>query len=212
MFPKKGIIVLVMGSQSNDHRRSDGCLLSPVQNRLLALLYGQPTRRFQGAELIRHVNSGTGATHRQLQQLTAAGLLTVTPVGNQKYYQANRASPIFHELHSIVLKTIGLAQPLREALAPIEDRVLAAFVYGSLAAGTERAESDVDLMVISDSLDYAAAFELLQPVEQILARKINPTVMRPDDWARKRDTSDSFASRVAVGPKIWVTGDEAALA
>lgn len=187
-------------------------LLSPVQRRLLALVYGQPDRRFQGAELIRLTGSGTGATHRQLQQLTSAGLLTVTPMGNQKYYQANRASPIFGELHSIVLKTIGLAQPLREALEPVAPEVRAAFVYGSIAASTQRAESDVDLMVISESLAYADVFALLQPAESILSRPINPTVMRPAEWKTKRKTRDSFTSRIASGPKIWVIGDDSALA
>lgn len=200
-----------MGIKQSYQTGSNPGLLSPVQRRLLGLVYGQPERRFQGAELIRLAESGTGATHRQLQQMTSSGLFTVTPVGNQKYYQANRASPIFGELHSIVLKTIGLAQPLRDALSPAADRVKAAFVYGSIAAGTQRAESDIDLMVISDSLDYASVFELLQPVEQLLARKINPTVMRPDDWERKRDMSDSFASRVATGPKIWVIGDDSTI-
>lgn len=200
-----------MGIRSTHQTGSNPGLLSPVQRRLLGLVYGQPDRRFQGAELIRLAGSGTGATHRQLQQLTASGLFAVTPVGNQKYYQANRASPIFSELHSIVLKTIGLAQPLRDALLKVADQIQAAFVYGSIAAGNERAESDVDVMVISDTLNYAEVFELLQSVEQTLARKINPTVMRPDDWARKRALSDSFASRIAAGPKIWVIGDDSTI-
>src|SRR5438105_9537546 len=92
-------------------------LFSPVQQRVLALLYGQPQRRFQSAELIRLAKGGTGGVHRVLTRLANAGLVTVTPAGNQKFYQANRESPVFAELHGLVVKTVGLAAPLRKALS-----------------------------------------------------------------------------------------------
>lgn len=211
-IPVMGMIIPTMGIKSSPKATAIEPLFSPVQRALLAVLYGQPDRRVHGAELIRAAGSGVGATHRQLKQLTAAGLLRMVPIGNQKFYQANSDSPIFEELHSIVLKTIGLAQPLRTALAPIKSRVRAAFVYGSIAAGTERAESDIDLMVISDTLDYSEVFRAMQNLEGDLGRKINPTVITPADWGRKRSAADSFASRVASGPKIWVIGDEDAIA
>ncbi len=209
--PSLGIIIPNMGIPDGVGHSPLEALLTPVQARLLGLVFSQPQRRFQGSELIREAGSGVGGTHRQLKRLTEAGLFTLVPMGSQKFYQANRKSPIFGELHSLILKTVGLAQPLRDALSPVADRVKAAFVYGSIAAGNARAESDVDLMVISDNLDYASVFELLQPVEQLLARKINPTVMPSVDWTRKREMPDSFASRIATGPKIWVIGDDAAI-
>jgi len=187
-------------------------LLSPVQARLLSLIYGQPDRSFQSAELIRLAGSGTGAVHRQLKQMTAAGLFTETAIGNQKHYQANRQSPIFSELHSIVLKTVGLAQPLGEALAPLRDRANFAFVFGSVAKGSERPGSDVDLMIVSETLDYPQVYEALQPVETILSRRINPTVLTLADWREKRRSPDSFISRVITEPKVWVIGDEGDLA
>ena len=88
-------------------------LFTPVQRRVLALLFGQPQRRFQSAELIRLARSGTGATHRQLQRLASSGLVLVTKEGNQKYYQANRESPIFPELHGLILKTVGIVEPIQ---------------------------------------------------------------------------------------------------
>jgi predicted transcriptional regulator len=93
-------------------------LFSPVQQRVLALLFGQPGRSFLGAEVIALAGSGTGAVHRQLIRLADSGLVMVTRVGNQKHYQANRDSPVFSELHGLVVKTVGLAGPLQEALAP----------------------------------------------------------------------------------------------
>ena len=185
-----------------------GNLFTAVQARLIGLLFGQPDRRYQSAELIRLAASGTGAAHRQLQQMTAAGLLSVTKVGNQKFYQANHVSPIFEELHSIALKTVGLAGPLRNALEPFTGRIHAAFVYGSVARGTEQASSDIDLMVLSDTVSYAELFESLQEVERLLARPVNPTVMSSVDWQRKRTDLESFASRVAQGPKLFIVGAE----
>lgn len=88
-----------------------GALFTPVQQRVLGLVFGQPERRFQSAELIRLAGSGTGAVHRQLQRLAAAGLVTVTRDGNQKYYQARKDSPIYPELHGLAIKTAESSQP-----------------------------------------------------------------------------------------------------
>jgi hypothetical protein len=79
-------------------------LFTPVQQRVLGLLFGQPSRRFQSAELIQLAESGTGAEHRQLQCLADSGLVTATRVGNQKHYQANPESPIFAELRGLIVK------------------------------------------------------------------------------------------------------------
>ncbi len=184
-------------------------LFSPVQARLLGILFSAPDRQFQGNELIRLAAAGTGATHRQLQRFSAAGLLTVNTIGSQKFYQANRGSPIFQELRSIVLKTVGLGEPLRRALEPLRAEVLAAFVFGSMAQGTGTDKSDIDLMVLSDSLDYSQIFDALQNVEPTLGRRINPTIMSSEQWNEKRGDPNSFVSRVARGPRIWVTGDDA---
>lgn len=189
-----------------------GALFTPVQQRILGLLFGQPERRFQSGEIIRLAASGTGAVHRQLQKLAVAGLVRTSRDGNQKYYQAERDSPIFAELHGLVVKTVGVVDPLREALAPLADRIHAAFVYGSVAKRSERAASDLDLLVISDRLTYADLYDALQDAEKVLARPINPTVMKRAEWNKKRALPDSFARRVAGQPKLFVIGSDDALA
>lgn len=181
-------------------------LFSSVDQRLLALLFGQPDRSFQSSELVRLARTGNGATQRVLARLTHAGLITMTGIGNQKHYQANRKSPVFAELHGLVVKTVGLIEPLRAVLQPLASRMRAAFVYGSIAKGTDRARSDVDLLVISDHLDHGDLFTALQPVEAILARQVNPTVFGHEEWAARRADEDSFASRVARGPRLFVIG------
>ncbi|HPA95271.1 MAG: nucleotidyltransferase domain-containing protein [Thermoanaerobaculia bacterium] len=182
-----------------------GALFTPVQQVVLGLLFGQPDRRFQSGELIRLADSGTGAVHRVLTRLAGAGLVSVERVGNQKYYQANRASPVFAELHGLILKTSGLLGPLRAALAPLAGRIHAAFVYGSVAKGTDRAASDIDLMVIADEIDYAELFEALQPVETVLARTVSPNLMTLPEWRRKQKQA-GFVARIAGEPRLFVLG------
>lgn len=186
-------------------------LFTPVQGRVLALLFGQPDRRFRTGELIHLAGSGTGAVHRQLQRLAEAGLVTVTQEGNQKLYQARRESPVFAEIHGLVVKTVGLVEPLRAALSPLADRIRAAFVFGSVAQGVDRADSDIDLLVLSSSLAYADLYGALQEAERVLAREVNPTLLRPAEWRRGRTEKGSFVARVAAGPKLFVLGDEDAL-
>ncbi len=95
------MIVPEMGSAPKPRSGLADALLTPVQQRVLGVLFGQPDRTYQSAELIRLARSGTGAVHRQLSRLEAAGLLTATRVGNQKHYQARRDSPVFAELHGL---------------------------------------------------------------------------------------------------------------
>jgi predicted nucleotidyltransferase len=183
-------------------------LFTPVQQRVLGLLFGQPGRRFQSVELIRMADSGTGATHRLLKRLADSGLVRASVEGRQKYYQANAESPVFDELVGLVRKTVGLAEPLREALAPIADRINAAFVYGSVAAGEDRAGSDIDVMVIAENLDYPTLFEALQAVERQLGRPVNPNLMTLKEWRRKQAETDSFAARLRNRPRLFVVGSE----
>src|SRR6185436_10782044 len=145
LLPKSGTILPDMGTELAPRTRLADALFSPVQQRVLALLFGQPERSFRSTEVIALAGSGTGAAHRQLVRLADSGLVTATRVGNQKHYQANRDSPIFSELHGLVVKTMGLVGPLEEALAPFRERIQVAFVYGSIAKGTDTAQSDIDL-------------------------------------------------------------------
>lgn len=211
LLPKLGMILPNMGKKTASGGLADA-LFSRVQQRVLGLLFGQPNRRFQSGELIRLAGSGTGATHRVLTRLADAGLVTVTRSGNQKHYQANRESPVFHELHGLIVKTVGLVEPLRQALARKAGEIHAAFVYGSVAKGTDKAGSDIDVMIISDELSYADLYEALQSAEAVLARAVNPNVMSRSAWRAKRAEAGSFATRIAGGPRLFVIGSDDDLA
>jgi predicted nucleotidyltransferase len=196
-LPKKGINISNMGINDLPTTGLADALFSRVQQRVLGLLFGQPGRSFFATELIRLAGCGTGAVQRELARLAASGLVSVTRVGNQKHYCANNDSPIFNELHSLVVKTVGLAGPLREALAPFSGRIRAAFVYGSVAKGTDTAKSDIDLMVLADDLAYADLYEALQAVEAAVHRPVNPNLMTPAEWQRKWAEGNPFVVKVA---------------
>lgn len=186
-------------------------LFSATQQRVLAFLFGQPERSFFATELIKLTGGGSGAVQRELARLADSGLVTVTRLGTQKHYQANPKSPIFAELCAISQKTVGLAEPLREALAPLAERITAAFVFGSVAKRSDTASSDIDVLVLSDHVDYADVFEALQSAEAKLGRTVNPTVQSPADWRRKRKAGVAFVVRVSAQPKLFLIGSEEAL-
>jgi predicted nucleotidyltransferase len=208
-IPISGMIVPEMGRTPAKRRGGlADALFSPVQQRVLGLLFGQPERRFQSAELIRLAKGGVGAVHRQVARLEETGLVTATRTGNQKHYQARRDSPVFEELHRLVVKTVGVVEPLRQALEAQASTIQAAFVYGSVAKGTDKLRSDIDLMILSDSVSYADVFESLQAAESLLGRAINPTLMTIAQWRTKRARPGSFVGKVAIQPRVFVIGSD----
>lgn len=178
------------------------------RQRVLAVLFGNPGRSFYANEVIALAQSGTGAVQRELAALSEAGLLTVTRQGNQKHYQANADAPVFAELRGLVLKTMGLADVLRLALAPLAPQIDLAFVYGSVAKQQDTAHSDIDVMIVSASLGYADVFGALEGAATTLGRKVNPTLYAPAEIAKRISQDNAFVTRVLQQPKIWLIGNE----
>jgi predicted nucleotidyltransferase len=187
-------------------------LFSTTQQRVLGLLFGQPSRSFYATELIALTGAGSGAVQRELVRLEQSGLATVRRLGAQKHYQANPDSPLFAELCSIMRKTVAIAEPLREVLAPLAPRIVAAFVYGSVAKSADTASSDVDLIIISDGVTYADAFAALEPISTRLGRQVNPTVYTRRELAKRIKDRNAFMIRVLAQPKVWLIGTEDDLA
>jgi len=181
-------------------------LFSSTQRKILGLLYGKPEQSFYANEISRHAQVGKGSLMRELDSLQRAGILTLSRQGNQTHYQANPACPIFAELQGIVRKTFGIAEPLRAALAPLIPQLTWAFVYGSIAKGSDHAGSDIDLMLIGENLSYADVMEQLLPVEEHLGRTINPTLYTLADWQAKKAADNSFVQRVEQQGKIELVG------
>ncbi len=199
------MIVPILGTRT---RGLADALFTKTQQRVLAVLFGNPQANFHAQDVIRQARVGTGAAQRELVRLEESGLVTSARIGRQKHYQANPHSPLFKELTSIVEKTVGLAEPLRRALRPLAPKIRAAFVYGSVAKQSDRATSDVDLMVIADDLAYGEVFGALERASRSLGRPVNPTVLTPNDFKRKLHEGTSFVSRLQRSRKIWIIGSD----
>jgi predicted nucleotidyltransferase len=202
------ILGMAKGASRQGRKSLADALFTKTQQRVLGVLFGQPDRSVYASELIRMAGTGSGAAQRELARLEDSGLVVSRRVGHQKHYQANPEAPLFGELRSIVLKTIGLAEPLRTALKPLSTSIRAAFVYGSVARATDRAASDIDLMLVSDTLSYAEVFGALERAARQLGRPVNPTVYTAAEFARRTRGENAFLTRVLDQPKIWIIGGE----
>lgn len=183
-------------------------MFTTTQQKVLGLLFGAPDRSFYTNEIVRWAGIGTGAVQRELKRLSDVGLLDVSCIGNQKHYRANTASPLFHELRSIVIKTFGLADLLLARLLATKRNIDVAFIYGSVAKGTDTAQSDVDLMIVGRDLSYADLTTELSDAEASLGRKVNPTIYTPQELRRKLRRQNAFLRKVMEQPKIFLIGSE----
>ena len=179
-------------------------LFTTTQQRLLALLFGQPSRSYFATELIGLTGSGSGAVQRELKRLTSSELVNVSLVGKRKNYRANHQSPVFEELRRLVVKTVAVLQPVRQALEPLADRVSLALVYGSVASGTDTASSDIDLLIVADDLTLEDVYSALIPVEAELDRRIHPTLYASREFAERKSARNPFLANVLGGDHVIV--------
>ena len=181
-------------------------LFTSTQQRVLALLFGQPDREFYVTEIIALAGSGRGAVQRELARLAGSGLAAVSRVGNRKHYRANPESPLFDEICGIVRKTIGLEEAVGDALEPLADRLVLALLFGSVARGTETAASDIDLLLVSDDLTLEAVYAAVAGVEDLLGRRVNPTVYTSAEFEERRRARAGFLTRTLQRPHIVLIG------
>jgi len=190
------------------HTNPTEALFGGYHRRILALLLMHPDQSYHVREIARMTEVPAGSLHRELKLFSESGILLREPAGNQVRYRANRECPIFPELAGILRKTVGLADVLREALAPLTKCIQAAFVYGSIAKGTATAGSDVDVMIISDDITYPDVMQVLTKVEGKIGRTINPTVYGSAEWRRKAAEHGGFLQRVMEQPRIYLIGTD----
>ena len=183
-------------------------LFGTVRQRVLGLLFGNPDRSYYARELIHLAGSGSGAVQRELATLTAAGLISMTRIGNQTHYRADSASPVFDELRRLVLKTSGLVDVLRTALAPLAGEIRCAFVFGSVAKQRDSTSSDVDLLILTDRLGYPELFTQLESATKTLGRPTNPTVYTTDEFSKRVRAKHAFLKKILIQPKLWIIGND----
>ncbi len=163
-------------------------------------------KQWYGRELAQTTGMSHSTINTELKGLTAAGILVQERSGNRTYYKANPQSPLFPELRMLLIKTAGIADVLREALEPIRDKVRVAFIYGSIARGEERADSDVDLMVIGD-ISFGEVVDCIYDTQKTLRREVNPSVFPVGEYKEKLAEGHHFITEVAEGMKLFLVGD-----
>jgi predicted nucleotidyltransferase len=181
-------------------------LFGSTRRRVLGWLLGHPDEAYYLRELVRHVGGAVGAVQRELELLTASGLVHREVRGKQVYFQANQKAAIFPELQGLFAKTAGLVDILREALIPLAS-VHAAFVFGSAARGELHASSDIDLLVVGET-SFGDVITAIQPAEKRLGRDVNPTVYSAEEFRAKVESKHHFLTTVLSEPKMFVLGGE----
>jgi predicted nucleotidyltransferase len=185
-------------------------LFGKTQRAVLALLFGQPERAFYLREIVAAAGTGASQVQKELDNLTRAGLVVREPRGNQVWFRANPTSPVFAELKSLVAKTFGIADVVREALQPFSKKIIAAFIYGSIARGEHDAASDIDLLVVGDIAPSRLAPAQLE-LGRTLGRRVSLVLYDTAELGRHLASREHFVGTVMAQPKIWLYGSEEAL-
>lgn len=201
-----------MGTEAKLPSNSVGAaLFGETRQAVLRTLFGNSGKRFYLRQIIRSVGLGSGTVQRELAGLTGAGIVTRTIEGVQNYYQANRECPVFDELRGLIRKTFGVADILQAALQPLGESVRLAFLYGSVAGGTETAASDIDILIVGDHIALDDVVPAFAGSQRELGREINPSVYRTEEFCRRLAEGQHFLSSVIAGPKIFLIGDDGEL-
>lgn len=185
-------------------------LFGRTRGAILALLYGHTDESFYTRQIAREVNASVGAIQRELETLAKIGIIKRSSVGNQVFYQVNKEAPVFAEMRGLVHKTVGAFVILRNALEPLANQIVAAFVYGSVARQQETAQSDIDVMIVGKVI-LEDVLSHLSGIETTLGRAINPTVYSVSEFRSKVASGNHFLNAVLKGEKVFLLGDESEL-
>jgi predicted nucleotidyltransferase len=157
-------------------------------------------------EIERRSGFTTGTVQQELKKLFSLDLIQKRKDGNRVYYQARKEHPIYPEIHRLVIKTNGMADLFREALHK-EPQIKIAFVFGSVASDNEKAASDVDLMIIGKT-SLRKLSQLLMDLSEKIGREINPHVLSPEEFLKRKKAKEHFLTQVLESSKIFILGNE----
>lgn len=186
-------------------------LFPEVRKKVLALLLAKPDQQWYLRDIERRTGLAIGTVRRELIGLANVGIITKSKDGNRTYYQANTVCPFFHELSGLLRKTAGLVDVLSEALESLAIKIKVAFIYGSMATGSAKSQSDVDLMVIG-KCSFGEVVEALMPGQEKLCREVNPSVYPIDEFQKKLEAEHHFLKTILRESKVFLIGNEDELA
>ena len=182
-------------------------LFTPTMQGVLSATVPHPEREWYLSDLAAHLGVGPSSLQRTLAKLTSAGILTRRGSGNRVYYRPDPECPILSELADILTKTVGIAEPVRDALSPMAENIRVAFIHGSVAEQRERSESDVDIIVVGDVRSADVLFAL-QPLRERLGREVNVTRYTAREFAAKVADGNHFLTSVLKKQRIFLIGGQ----
>lgn len=171
------------------------------EQRLLRAIVLNPERTFSVNDLVRAGGGSKSAAITIIDRFSKCSLLTEQRVGNQRRLQFNQQWPLAEELRLMFVKSFGVAEPIREALTPLANRIALAFVFGSVVKGTDHAGSDIDLMVVGD-VSTMELLEVLDPLKDELKRPVNFNLYGAAEWALMQ--SDPVVASIMGGPRVMI--------
>jgi len=180
-------------------------LSSQIKAEIFRLLFGLQDQELHVREIERQSGLADATVRQELKRLTRLGLVERRQDGNRVCYQANRQHPLYLEIHNLVLKTTGLVEVLRTALASAD--IAVAFVFGSVARSEEKAQSDVDLLVIGSG-GLRQLTKLLAGVSGQIGREINPHIITVEEFHQRKNARDHFLTTVLSEPRLFVKGND----
>jgi predicted nucleotidyltransferase len=169
------------------------------------ILFGTDSHEYHLREIQRRADLAIGTIRQEAIKLERIGLVNKRIDGNRTYYQANKSHPLYNTIHDLVLKTTGLTEILKKSLS-IKD-IKFAFVFGSMAAGKEKPESDIDLFIIGD-IGLRAVSKLLKEPSLKINREINPHIMTSEEFIKRKIEKEHFVATVLSSPKLMILGNE----
>ena len=181
-------------------------LSSKVRAEVFRLLFGLNDDALHVREIERRSGFTIGTIQTEMKKLYRLDLVSKRRDGNRLYYSANQQHPVFSEIQALVVKTVGLLDVLKDALDR-QKEIRVAFVFGSLAGGSEKAGSDIDLMVIGD-IELRSLTRLLHGLTEKLGREINPYVLTTEEFGHRKSENEHFLNKVLKDSKLFIIGDD----
>lgn len=181
-------------------------LSSKVRAEVFRLLFGLNNDALHVRGIERKTGFAIGTIQTEMKKLHRLNLVLKKRDGNRLYYRANQQHPVFSEIQALVIKTVGLLDVLKKALAD-EKGIRVAFVFGSIAGGSEKAGSDIDLMVIGN-IGLRNLTRLLRGLTEKLGREINPYILSTSEFNRRKSENEHFITQVLKGSKLFIIGEE----
>ena len=176
-----------------------------VRQELLAATLLSPDKWWYMSELASHLKTSLSSLQRELNSLTASGVLERKPDGRRAYYKARKDSAVFGELRDLFLKTAGIVPALESELAKFSDKIGWAALYGSIARGEEAAQSDIDLLVVGD-IATGDLLPVLRRVERRFGREVNVKRYSEREFRDKIRGGDHFVKTVVSGKVVSLIG------